>query len=273
MIDENINQEIDIDFNEDFIGSLDGRITWVTWMERPARLNSQSNLIAIKLDDVEKFEGVMKKVLDRILEDNPDALQEYTFEGKKYWGEREGAAEERAERIEEFRRQRREERGDDSEPGVNVEIRQGTPVFMILDDYFILTESKEFLKHIIKVNQGDEDSLADDEEYAKIIKEMERQLGTQLPSITTFNRPAESMRLMFDLAGSDNTKELMNQGAEDNDYVRRLRDVFEDSPLPEFDDIKHYFPPAGGFVTSDDTGFHIMFFGLKPGKPEETNKK
>ena len=121
--------------------------------------------------------------------------------------------------------------------------------------------AREFLKLVIKTNKGDEKSLADDEEFAKVIKQMERQLGTQLPSITMFNRPAESMRMIFEAAKSENTKSLIDRGAEENQYVQRLRDVFEDSPLPDFDSVKHFFPPAGGFITSDETGTQSRCIG------------
>lgn len=140
---------------------------------------------------------------------------------------------------------------------------------MILNDYFILTESEKFLKEVIKTYKGDNDRLADDEQYATVIKEMEKQLGTQLPSLTMFNRPAESMRFMFELAKSDNTKSALDFGADQNDYLKGIRNAFEDGPLPDFADVKRFFPPAGGFVTSDETGFHIMLFGLKPEKADK----
>jgi hypothetical protein len=274
MIENNINEQLGIDFKEDFIASLEGRATWITWAEPPARINSQANALAIKLKDVKKFETVMTAVLDRVLEGNEEAIVENRYKGQTFWSEPEGRVEERQQRMREFRGGRRggdDEEQDEQGDNVGVDIRLGSPCFMILDDYFIVTESRKFMQTIIETNKGDNKTLADDEEYKNIIKQMERQLGTQVPSITMFNRPAEQMKSLFDAAKSENTKSLLERGAEENEYVRGLRNAYEDNPLPDFEDVKRYFPPAGGFVVSDQTGFHFLFFGMKP-KPAESGK-
>ncbi len=274
MIDKNINQQLDIDFEEDLIKSLDGRITLVTWSEPPARLNSQSFAISIKIKDMDKFKGVLDKFMDMIEKQDEGSLEENRYKGKSFWATSEERKKQREESMREFRERRRRERGiEDDEDRVDLEVREQDPAFMILDEYLIIADSKEFLKHIIEVSRGEKKALAEDEDYKKIIKEMEKLLSSQLPSITFFNRPSEQMRTFFEAAKSENTKALMSRGAEQNKYVQKLKNSFEDSPLPDFEHVKKYFPPAGGFVVSDDSGFHFLAFSLKPDLDEDSSSK
>ena len=53
-----------------------------------------------------------------------------------------------------------------------------------------------------------------------------------------------------------------------NKYVAGLQGRLKDNPLPEFDDLKKYFKPAGGYVLSDETGYHVLLFALR-GDPAE----
>jgi hypothetical protein len=62
------------------------------------------------------------------------------------------------------------------------------------------------------------------------------------------------------LAQTENTRELLASGAEDNKYVAGLKRVMDENPLPPFDDLVKYFPPQGGFVVNDETGFHMLVY-------------
>jgi len=74
--------------------------------------------------------------------------------------------------------------------------------------------------------------------------------------------------MLYELYNSDSTRALISRGAEDNKYLDSIRGRMEDNPLPEFDDMKKYFKPSGGFVLSDETGYHALVFTLR-GDPEE----
>ena len=255
---ETPNEFLGIDLEKDLIDTLDGRLTLMTWPEPPARLNSQSFAGAIKIKDLEKFEETLEVLLARLADFNEDALEENRLDGVTFWSEPIVRLEERQQQF-----------LDRNEEGVELNVRLGSPCFGIIGDYLVITESRKFFEEMVKVYNGNAKPLGQDEDYTNMIREMERNLGTQAPSVTFFNRPAEQMRVMFEVADSDNTRELLNYGAEENEYVKGLRNVFEDTPLPAFEDVERYFPPAGGFVTSDETGFHLMVFSLKPADEEE----
>ena len=72
QINENIEQEIDIDFDEDFIGNLKGRVTYIAWMNDPPRLNSQSNALVVQVEDEESGLELVEKILDRVKEENEE---------------------------------------------------------------------------------------------------------------------------------------------------------------------------------------------------------
>ena len=164
----------------------------------------------------------------------------------------------------ERQRLRREREGD--QESVTLELRPTQPCFGFIDDYLIITETKDFFEHIVDTHKGDEPKLADDELYKQTTGEMVRLLGTNMPSMTMFQRPDLTFRMWFDLVKSENTRDLLTQGSEENKYVAGLKRVIEENPLPDFDDVAHYFAPSGAFVVNDETGFHFLAFQVKADK-------
>ena len=84
-----------------------------------------------------------------------------------------------------------------------------------------------------------------------------------MPSALLFSRPAEQFRLFFELANEQSSKDFLDSMGEENKYVRGLKRAMDENPLPNFDDIQHYFPPQGSFITDDDTGLHLLTFQLR----------
>ena len=200
-----------------------------------------------------------------------------THEGIDYWvmstefNERqEQRQEENRERIREWRRQRAEENGEDffeedeDEEEFEMEIREMDPAFAIIGDDFVIG-TPPFLKHAIDVYQGKESALLDDEEYQLVQRKLMRLLDSDMPCMSMFTRPEVLMENLYDVAQADNTMQLFDtEEARENDYVQGIRQVMEDNPLPPFEEIAHLFPPQGAYMTTDDTGFHFLFFQLKP---------
>ena len=73
---------------------------------------------------------------------------------------------------------------------------------------------------------------------------------------------------LFELANNDDSKNFIAKQAEENKYVSGIKSVMDDNPLPEFEKLEKYFAPQGGFMTSDDTGLHFLFFEMRP-EPED----
>lgn len=267
-IEENINQEIELDLKEDILGHLTGRVTWVQWMEKPIRINSQVNLLAFELSDAEAFESSLESVVDRINradgdEEDEDDLEVTDYKGIRIWSQPTAQIEERMDR----RRQRREERGEEN---VDVDINIPQPAFALVGNYLLISpQSKTLIEHAIDTDQGDFLALADDEKYQVIAKKMARMLKTDMPCATMYQNPEESFKMIFDLVNSDNTNSLLARGAEDNKYVAGIKARLDENPLPSYDDLKKYIRPSGGYAVSDDTGYHFLAFNLRADPEEE----
>ena len=78
-----MSDPLGIDFEKDVLDQLDDRITHVSWFEKPARVNSGTNLIGIKLKDAAAFETTLDKILakagERATKKNYRGITYYEF--------------------------------------------------------------------------------------------------------------------------------------------------------------------------------------------------
>ena len=249
-IDDEINDELGIDLKEDLIDQLDGRVTYVQWVgEESAVFNGQTNSLGVALKDPDKFQEVIDVFLERIREEEgDDQIEEKDYGGVTYWQQPDESVEEQKEEVEE---------------DVPVAVRIPQPCFGLLDDHLIISDSPDFMKHAIDTARGKHKPLEDLEEFRYVSRQMNRLLGTDVPGAVLYSRPEETMRMIFKAIKEDKTGEFLDEMAEENGFVASIRDALKDNPLPDFEEIKHYFPASGAFVTNDDTGYHILGFQLK----------
>ena len=119
------------------------------------------------------------------------------------------------------------------------------------------------IKHAIDTDRNDVEALDQNPKYQTITRKMTRMLKTDMPCGVMYQNPEYAFRFILELINSDQTQSLLSSQAEQNKYVAGFKKRFDDNPLPEFDAIKKYVRPAGGFVTSDDTGYHFLLFNLR----------
>ena len=154
-----------------------------------------------------------------------------------------------------------------------MELRATQACILLLNDQLIICDSVEAMKRIVDTDRGDEPAMIEDEQFSYITGKMTRMLGTDMPAALLFSRPAEQIKLWLDIAKSDNSFELMEEAAVDNPVVAGLMRTMEDNPLPDFEQIRQYFPPQGSFITDDETGYHILAFSIRSeDMPEESNQ-
>ena len=61
--------------------------------------------------------------------------------------------------------------------------------------------------------------------------------------------------------GSDRLKEFLEEQAESKpESFQGLKEALDENPLPDYDFFRKYIPTSGGFVTSDDSGYHFLLF-------------
>lgn len=252
LLDRRFSERLGIDFEEDFLKQLDGRLTWVQWMVPPARINSQANMIALKLKDAKSFRRTLDTAMDKVGGDN---LEKKSHGGVSYYVGPEG----RARRGRRLRQRLEDEDADLPRPRV----RRPQPCVAILGDYVVMTDSPEFLHHAINTKRDSSKSLANEPEFKLISAKIKRHAGTNKPAAITFNRPEHGFRLMYDLATGDDSRRNMAAWAERNEFFRVVNQALDDNPLPDFAEIAKYLAPGGGLITTDQTGIHYIGFSLK----------
>ncbi len=268
QLQENVNDELEIDLQTDLIENLEGRITYLAWMNSKSAINAQSNALAVQVIDLEKAESLVNRLMEKANVEDREVFVQASHNDVSYW-KTPKSVEDQAR----LRRARRQASRDGKDPDevtledlpeedeeIRVELRPTQPCMGFIGESFVITESTEFFEYLIDTQAGDHPRMADDDDYQSILDEMRRLLGTEMPSVTMYTRPAETFRMFFDLAQSDNTRELLARGAEDNKYLAGLKRAYDEHPLPPFDVVAHYFPPQGAFVVNDDTGFHFLAF-------------
>jgi hypothetical protein len=239
--ESDVAARFDIDFREDLLEALDGRGTYVTWMVKPARLNSRGNLIGLKLKDAASFQKTFDDFVAKV---GDGGLGSESFAGVTIYF------------AEPQRRRAQQMEG-------NQLTRRPDPALAILGDYLIASDSSQLLKHVITTKQEGSGLLADELEFRLVASKLRRLPGGDSPGMIAFDRPEEALRLLYELATAEATREQLSRGAERNGFFRALDGALRDNPLPPFSVISRYLAPGGSLITNDETGVHYVNFTLR----------
>lgn len=278
-IDGNINERIQMDLKEDVLAYLTGRVTYAQWIAPPIALNSQTQLFALELSDPEAFEESFESIIQTVTvgnnndDENDDDRESWMatskYKGFKTWTVSQASID----RRQASRNARRRERNpdvdlEDEDPAV-VEMRaemRPRPAMALVGNHLLMSfssRSMDFIEHAIDTAEGEEISMIDDENFMEVQRKMTRLLRSDMPCAMTYQNPEQAFRMLFELAGSEQTQSFLSSQIDDNPVLSGIQSRFAENPLPDFDEMKGYFRPTGGFVVSDDTGYHALFFSMK----------
>ena len=235
MLDAEVSERLGVDFEQDVVAALDGRLSYVTWIEPPARVNSQTVLIAFKLKDPISAKKTFNQIMERF-----DFFSKANHRGTSYYTVDVPA--------------------DDNRPDF---VRRPVPSLAIVGDYLMFSDSDRFLKRVFLTNGNNSKGLANQLDYKLIASRIRRQAGRKEPSMISFNRPEELLKSWYELATSDDTQAALSRQAENNKFFQVLDKALKDSPLPPFEEIAKYLSPSGAMTISDETGLHTISFTLK----------
>ena len=227
-----------VDFAKQVLPSLDGRVTYVSWIERPITPFSQGMLIAFKLKDV----TVARRALETAYSTNQGAMVRQSLSGKDYYQAGLG----------------RESRG--RPPGAPPPPQ---PCFGILDDYLVFANRRGLYERAIQVAGLPAESLATALEYKVVASKVGRQAGSKKPGMISFSRPEESLRFFYELAAAEQTREQIKKRAESTPFFKPLNAALEAHPLPPFEVLQRYLAPGGTVIVDDETGLHYTAFALR----------
>jgi len=224
-----------IDFEKEIIRSLEGRITLITWIERPITLQSSRTLVGFKL----KEPAVVKKALEKIFELERTPLARETHAGKQYY-------QVRIPRVQEL----------------PPEQRPPLPCFGVLNDYLLVSNGPGLYQEAVTTAAGSK-SLADELDFKLIASKIRRQCGDRNPAMISFERPEESFRFLYELATDQRNRERLQTQAENNRFFKSLDTALKDNPLPPFEVLRRYMAPSGSMVIDDELGIHYTAFGMR----------
>ncbi len=239
LLQERVSARIGIDVEKELVSLLEGRVTFAAMIERPVRLNSQVTVVGIKVKDVSKAEALLGKLVGRF----PEAFEKQPRGTTTVY------------RIRVPNRQ-----PPDVDPQT---LRVPEPALVVVGDYVLISDSVKALQQCLAAQQNPGQSLADDLEYKLVASRISRHVGGRTPAMITFARPEESMRLLYELATAESSRNRLSRAAQDSAFFRAIDSALQEHPLPPFSVIAQYLAPAGGVLVSDETGFHYVAFALK----------
>jgi len=235
-LDSRFKEPIGLDVQKELLPALAGRVTHLNWLERPVTVRSQATLVAFQLVDPKAFD----EVLQRVVKKNEAFLTRHSYGGKEY-----------------FRytppRLSEEQEGPP----------RPLPCFGIVGDYLIVTDRPSIYEKAIVTAASSSESLADSLDFKLIASKIAGRSGGIQPGMISFERPQEGMRLMYEMAVSDDSRQQLRQQAENNPFLKSLGAALDEHPLPPFAVIEQYLAPSGAMVVDDETGLHYTAFSLR----------
>jgi hypothetical protein len=234
-----VERALGIDFQTELLPALEGRFTLATWNEPPARVNSQSNAVGIKLTDAKVFQATLEKIMAKY----PERLEKKSFGSNTYY-------------------QLMPRNRDEANEETAQTIRRPEPCFALLGDYLLVTDSRQFFERCVTALSTGK-TLADELDFKLVASKIGRQVGGQKPGLVMFSRPEEAMRPLYEFAASEIAQQGLSRRAENNEFFKRLNTSLQAHPLPPFAVLAKYLAPSGAMVTQDETGLHYMTFTLK----------
>jgi hypothetical protein len=232
-----VAQRLAVEPEEELLAAIDGRISIASWIEKPARINSQATLVGVRLTDADAF----AKTLAKVIEQFPQRVEAATHGSATYYRVS----------IERGRRNNLDESI----------ARRPQPCVGIVGDYLLLTDSEKLFQEAVATKNDATRSLASELDFKLIHNKIKRQLGARQPAMIAFQRPEEGFRLMYDLATSPDMQGRL--GEFENPVARALSSALDDQPLPAFSVLAKYLAPSGAMLIQDETGLHYTSFSLR----------
>ena len=235
-IEQRFSTPAGIDIEKEILPALEGRVTYITWFEKPITLVSGITLVAIKFKDTE----ALGKAVENFVSQNQERISQQSSAGKNYYRVMIPVPQNRP-----------------NPPPVPI------PCFGIVDDYLVIASRPSLYERVLGTLAEGTKSLADELDFKLVASKIQRQSGGAKPVILGFNRSEEDMRYYYDLANAERTKEALKRQAERNPFFKSLDTALQNNPLPPFEVIQRYLAPGGEMATDDDSGLHFMSFSLR----------
>lgn len=235
-----LDKRLDLNFRKDVLDNFEGRITLLQGFVRPVKINSGSNVYAVRLKNPEYFKN---NVLPKLLKQVEQRLEITT----------EGFGKLTAQVFIPGRTQ------SDSSPAM----RQPEVCVAFIDDYLVVADSRYMMRQLADCSAGGSPPLKESLEYQLISDRIAAQLQDKECSAISFARPEESLQMFYELARDPKNRERLKGMSENNPFFKALLSALESHELPPFSVIAKYLAPSGGYLVEEETGLHYMSFTLR----------
>ena len=287
MFDSTINEQFDervgLSFETDLLSQFSGRISVSQLNVAPGKLNSASWVVGLGLNDANEGKKVGDTLVEWLNENAGLDLESKEYEGVNYWVQSEEAIQERADQRREWREERRRRRFADDEDGdaalrdeqremMRATVRMPRPTCSIIGGSLVICDSIDAMEKLVATYKGESPSLANDEAFTAMAEKMTNLLGTDMPVALSYSQPKYQVAPFLDYFNADETRSYLStlaENSEEDGFFKRLKGVADDHDLPTMDLLEKYMLPQGWFVTSDDTGYHMLWFQERLAPREE----
>ena len=234
LVEEPTKKRAGVEIQKDIIDNLTGRFCRVTWIEPPARVNSQVGAHALELKDPIAAKSMIATLRERF----PNATTTESVAGHVVYF---------------FRNSRK----------VPEAFRNPEPCVFILGDWLIQTDSRKMVERIAQTNTGARGALIDVPEYELVSAELGAKLDSQKPFYVSFMRGADFLRQFYQIASADSTKSWVRGQGENDANAKRFGDFLTRNDFPPFEEFEKYFAPSGTFAYNLPDGIHFGAFTLR----------
>ena len=235
-IEDPVQNAIKVSVPEEIKKTLGNRYVSCRWIEPPIKLNSQVQLHALSLRDSARAKEVVAKTRSRY----PQRMQVDSFGGHVVYE----IASRRLKKM---------------PPG----LRAPEPCFVILKDWLLFSDSREFLERALRSESGSLARLLNHLEYELVSSELGGKLDGEDPYWLSFLRGADFVEQIYQLAKSKDTRRFLRKASEKNKVAQHVIGLLERNQLPPFEQFKKYFAPSGTFAYDEPTGVHMGAFTLR----------
>lgn len=235
---DRISQRLQLDFQKDILDSLEGRLTMVQGLVRPIRLNSASNVYAIRVKNPDYFSRtVLPKLIDLVRE-----RQEVSTENFGRF------------QVQVFMPERMRE---------SPTLRQPEICVTMIEDYLVISDSRFMMTEITSSLNSPEDRLSQALEFQMISDRIKSQLQDKQSAALFYSRPEESLQMFYELARDPANRDRLRQVSANNGFFKALLAALDNHKLPDFSVIAQYLAPSGGFMVEEENGLHYTSFTLR----------
>ena len=256
-----VKNSVGFELKEAIIDEMNGRMTFIRPILDGDQFNAIGNVFAMGLKDPENFDKFLEAQVTR--DDRKETWSGAEHEGVQYWTMGDVRKRSDKARKEWLKKsgQKVDAKKEAERERLRESMRQPRPSCVVLGDSLIFGDSEEFIQTAIDTFNGNEEALMDDKEFQRHAENMTKLLKSDSPAGMLFVDSARELSMVVRALGSEKLKEYLTEQAEGKpESFQGLKEALDDNPLPDYDFFRKYIPTSGGFVTSDDSGYHFLLF-------------